>query len=414
MDNIVDSNSYRHDITWYLTLLYYVIIGTASILFGESKTGSYLLIGSIFLLLAIYLIKTHMIIYLPGSTKGFSFWMLLFSAFCLVSSYWAENSQESIRIGFDLLEITFATIILLFNYQNDDNSVNKLLEIVMYGSYIILFIVIINYGISGLISLFLAGSRLDVVGGNANQIGSQAFYSIIIHLYFLSQGEKRKTGGLLIIATLVLVVSQSRKMYLGFVLSVLLYYYFGSLARNDRQNNRLKFIGIILIGILGLFVISQIPAFSVIFERVSKMLETLTGKASTDSSTSVRMELTGIGMRLFHSSPWLGVGIGNPGLYAGSIFGRDSYYLHNNYVELLAGGGVVGTILFYSVYVVILYRYLKYRNFDDKQFNLCLTLLLIRLFFDYGAVSYSEKAVYVYMMILWLKSTNLKLRATGG
>lgn len=414
MDNIAASNSRKHDITWYLTLLYYVVIGTSGMLFGESKTGTYLLIGTIFLLLVTYLVKNRMIVYLSSSTKPFSVWLMFFCVFCLASSLWADNAQESLRIGYDLVEILIATFVLLINFQNDDDSVNKLLVIMLYGGYIILLIMIIIYGTSGLISLFLAGSRLDVVGGNANSLGSHALYSIIIHLYFLSQGKKRKTAGLLVIAAFILVISQSRKMYIGIVLAVLLYYYFCSKASANRQNNRIKFFGIVFLGVAGLLVMSQIPAFSFVFERVNKMLETLSGNASTDSSTSVRMMLVDIGMRLFKSNPLLGVGIGNPGLYAGSLFGWDSYYLHNNFVELLAGGGLVGTFLFYVVYVVILYRYWKYRDFDDNQFNLCLTMVLIRLFFDYGSVSYSEKAVYVYIAILWLKSTQLKRMNTIG
>ncbi|WP_374972287.1 O-antigen ligase family protein [Blautia producta] len=225
---------------------------------------------------------------------------------------------------------------------------------------------------------------------------------------FFSQGRKRKTAVFVLFAAFILIISQSRKMYLGIVLAILLYYLFISKSSINRQNNRAKFLGIIFLGIVGLLVMTQIPAFSFVFERVTKLLETFAGRASTDSSTAVRMELTDIGINLFNSNPLLGVGIGNPGLYAGKLFGYKSYYLHNNFVELLAGGGIVGTFLFYIVYIVIIYRYVRYRNFDDKQFNLCLTLVLIRLFFDYGAVSYSEKVVYVFIIILWLKSMELK------
>ena len=66
------------------------------------------------------------------------------------------------------------------------------------------------------------------------------------------------------------------------------------------------------------------------------MVDAFTGTGG-DSSAIVRMALVDIGWDLFHQSPIIGVGINNPAVYTYSIFGRENYYLHNNYIELLGG-----------------------------------------------------------------------------
>ena len=52
---------------------------------------------------------------------------------------------------------------------------------------------------------------------------------------------------------------------------------------------------------------------------------------------------------LFYQSPITGVGVNNPSVYTFFLYGKENYYLHNNYIELLAGTGIIGLIgvLFY-------------------------------------------------------------------
>ena len=110
-----------------------------------------------------------------------------------------------------------------------------------------------------------------------------------------------------------------------------------------------------------------------------------------------------IGMNLFKQHPFLGVGMDNAKIYTEPAFGVANYYLHNNYVELLADGGMVGLAVYYSIYAVILVKLWKNRDFTTGEFNIVFLILILRLILDYGMVSYESKNTYFYLLIFYLE-----------
>ena len=88
--------------------------------------------------------------------------------------------------------------------------------------------------------------------------------------------------------------------------------------------------------------------------------------------------------------------------------GYFNAYLHNNYIELLCDGGIVGFILYYSRYVYIIYEML--RNIDKKNdgYYPCLIMIIILLIMDYGRVSYYQRHTQVYFILLFLELKTLK------
>lgn len=82
------------------------------------------------------------------------------------------------------------------------------------------------------------------------------------------------------------------------------------------------------------------------------------------------------------------------------------YYLHNNYVEKLACLGLVGIVIYYSIFIYALYYLLKNIKYRDSEYNICLILLIINLIIDYGVVSYYDKATHIYIIIYNENKTN--------
>ena len=121
------------------------------------------------------------------------------------------------------------------------------------------------------------------------------------------------------------------------------------------------------------------------------MVEAFTGTGG-DSSTIVRLMLVDIGWDLFHQSPLIGVGIHNPSVYTYSIFGIENYYLHNNYIELLAGTGIIGVVTYYSMYVYLVYNMLRYHDLHSNEYVMVFILLMSQLVMDMGLVSYESKS----------------------
>ena len=83
----------------------------------------------------------------------------------------------------------------------------------------------------------------------------------------------------------------------------------------------------------------------------------------------IRLALVDIGWDLFYQSPITGVGVNNPSVLTYFLYGKENYYLHNNYIELLAGTGIIGLLAYYSMYVYIAYNLIRYRNFHSNEYR---------------------------------------------
>ena len=78
-------------------------------------------------------------------------------------------------------------------------------------------------------------------------------------------------------------------------------------------------------------------------------------------------------------------------------------YLHNNYIEILASGGIVGFVLYYAPYAIALVSLLK-RVFKDRDrapvVVITLVLLITRLIGHLGIVLYYSKIEYIFIALL--------------
>ena len=131
------------------------------------------------------------------------------------------------------------------------------------------------------------------------------------------------------------------------------------------------------------------------------MISAFKGGGDADQSALTRIQLMEIGISIFKAHPMLGVGMDNATEIVAPLFYKEYYYLHNNYVELLADGGVVGFVIYYSIYGYLIFILLRYRTLRDRQFNMCIVLLVTILLMDIGAVSYLMKCTYIFVMLFF-------------
>ena len=86
-----------------------------------------------------------------------------------------------------------------------------------------------------------------------------------------------------------------------------------------------------------------------------------------------------------------------------------SAYLHCNYAEMAADGGVLGLISYYIMFLYVLFKEIKFSKFDNSAV-LVITLIIIRLISDWGSVSYYNKLTYFYLMIYYLHLNTMRKR----
>lgn len=397
----------KHSISGKIVWVLSVVL-VASITIFESYTwGKYILIFVSFCILFIDILKSKgHYFYKIGYYQLF---LTLIIIYTLVGSIWAIS-----KIDIFSKTVTFVQILIcmtiLYNHYIKDYGVNTLWEIVKWASYCISIYSIIFYGFNYVIKMITSGVRLDNSYTNVNTIGMIATIGIIIQIDEMLRKKKLSISIIFCIPSFLMVIAtQSRKALIMLVVGGILSLIFHNISNKKILINILKVFLILIMCIIGIRVLSSIEIFKGINERLMYIVAAFTGNGTVGASFSTRQKLIELGWSIFKEHPLVGIGIGCPHVIANQVLNFDAY-LHNGFVEILAGGGIIGFILYYSSYVYIFYNLFKYRNYKDESYVLCVILALIFLFRDYAMVSMYSKITYFYFLIFFIYIQILKRR----
>ena len=171
----------------------------------------------------------------------------------------------------------------------------------------------------------------------------------------------------------------------------------------DISKKILKIVGSLLLVSFAFIAVSQMPFMKPVLSRFDDIFEMLQGNGKRGLNDAwIRFAYVDLGIQIFKQHPILGIGIANANIYTQLYYGHD-HYLHNNFVELLACGGVVGFIIYYSMHLYLLANFWRCKKHFDAEYRLCFLLLIINLIVDYGLVSYYDPVKYIMLYIMWKK-----------
>lgn len=367
-------------------------------LFEMESWGRYVLFCISLLVALLYAGTNHMKFNLR--ITSFHKYILMFSLFCLMSSVWAWNPSLAISKGITILSILIS-FSLIYPYYEKQNNIESLLLSFMLSGYGICLYMIYYYGVDGIIGMLTGGVRLGNDFTNANAIGLLAATSCIIQYFFYQQNKYRITTIFVIPAMIALAISQSRKAIIMIVVGVIA---LTLTTVNGKKNIKKYFqvlISLVVIGII-FYVLAKLDMFSGVLKRFNTLLESINGTRDEDIRSIYRR----LGMQQFYKTPILGIGMGNS-LELLSSLGERRTYLHCNFVEILASGGIIGFIVYYAIYYKIAKNLIKYKRFRISS-NLCLVLITLMILMDYGMVTYYDKQQYLYFMCFFLQIDFLK------
>lgn len=368
--------------------------------------GRYLMLACIVLIFGFHVVHN-------GTRYRFIFGKLpvtiaLFAVYTFISSIWAEKASDSTTMARTLIELLMMTWILYNFYHGKDNSVSDILSIVKWSSYVIVIYSILHYGIEDLIMMAAAETRLENTYANVNTIGMLAAIGILIQIDEILYEKKWKSNALLCLPSLfMLAMTQSRKAFVTVLVGTILCLIMRNTNTKDFRRNIVNVLAGLVVGTVLLYVIFSLPIFSGMLYRMERWLGSLIGTARVDSSTYMRNEMIHIGWEQFLKSPLIGMGINNPHLLSAARLGKDAY-LHNNFIELLAGGGIIGFSIYYSMYVYLIANFWKYRKYKNREYVICFVIMIVLLMMDWGMVSYYQKMRYVYLLLYFLEVETLK------
>ncbi len=148
------------------------------------------------------------------------------------------------------------------------------------------------------------------------------------------------------------------------------------------------------------------------FDRVERLFVAVESGSSRSAGESElgRIDLYQTGLEKISQRPVFGHGIDSFRALEGSnsLGMQVGTYSHSNYIEVAIGTGIIGLVIYYSVYMTALGRYLNLgRRSPAKQSEtarsaqaIAVPLIFLQLAFDFALVTYYEKAFWVMITIL--------------
>lgn len=380
---------------WILTV---ALLSSFSV-FNAETFGRYILIGVTFLMILLSAADNDGKIYLHFGM--FQLMTGLFAIFVFFSAVWAWNPSDAIGMGSTIVQIIICMTVF-YSYFLRKGDVDSLISAVMWAGYVVAFYITFTMGFSEILAGIDSGNRLDSEVDNINTLGMLSATSVVITIYYLVFKKSRNILAIIsaVFGVVMTAASGSRKALVMLILGALLVFLFKYVS-NDIFMSIIK---IAVFAVVAFFVVRwflSLPIFSVVEERMQTMINSfLDNGGKVDHSTWIREQYQIIGINQFKETPILGIGIGNSHFLTSRYFGKDTY-LHNNFVELLSCGGIIGFTIYYSIYLYCFVKLFKVRN-SSPCVKMLLILMILLLIMDYGMVSYYSKAQYFYFMMFFI------------
>lgn len=342
--------------------------------------------------------------------------------FCIMSGFKATDFSLFVTKLITLVQIFIFFEIGYLVITNKENI--NLKHIII--TFIVSVILVAAYGVVTQSGTYIAPyrNRLVSVVGNPNILAFLCSFAYIFSLHsFIS--EKRLSGKVLaLIAILFLIYAtiktQSRQgivlVVAGTIIYCVVYYIFRFRTSMEKSKLALKFIIILLVVLLLIFVGFQFfrqseyyYRFSALinFLKISTQTPTLSVIRTIDLSTFMRIQLIKYGFEMWKDNPIIGVGVDNFRVNIKEYWHVGlPLYSHNNYIELLSTIGIFGAISYYALYfylLIILFSLKKEFYSQKENFNsvvLLITTILTLMVAEIFTVTYYVKYSWILITVV--------------
>lgn len=357
----------------------------------------------------LFLVGVYVIVLMTGSKlklNTYSIWLILFAAFSLFSCAYATNTSIAVSGAVTTIinAVTiFSFVGLCFEVRNYDIRLILLKCLAIFPLIIGIYI----FGKHGIFCFANTRYLVEEHYYNSNVLGLHSSVGFIMAFWVLTQRKCEEKHRFLYIVVAVLniifvALTASRKAIIIVALCFVLYYLFQS-------KSPVKFIGKVILIVAGVVLLwlalTKIPfLYDLGGNRLEQMINGFMSEDQADGSTSFRMSLIEWGFDWFKQKPFFGYGADNFRVLVGRMntwAGVGGTYAHNNFIELLVDLGLAGFVIYYSMYVNILHKFIKSFRYKNMQ-KLVMGCVFISIFIsEYGIVSYNDKYCQILYAIIW-------------
>ncbi len=370
-----------------LILMLYI---ASVIVFKQNYTGITYLINLMLIMnyVFIVLIKRDRIFKLNEIVISYGSFVIL----TLASSFWALNFDLAAFKAVQLFLILI-NVFIIYNIITKYNLQDSLMRGILLGSFIN-YVLVLNV-IHAPFNVFDQGRAMGTLG-NANSLALAMVISILVSIMYLRKGKEiskifyyfQYINMLLAIYMIILTASKKGILF-G---SVLIVIYLILTAKNPKELLKLGAMSVIVIVVfLNVFKTDELQNSLTRIEKRFSAFEGQMQRSSSFGSTAERIHFIELGWSHFMDKPLFGHGIDNFRVYGGT-------YSHNNYIEILFGVGLVGLLLYYSIFFFLLKKIL---NMEDNYLKIILTLVIFNLLMvNMAQVAYGAKLQIYFLLFI--------------
>lgn len=364
----------------------------------ESTVDMVLRYGSLFLLVVSYFLFYATRPTQAGtfywSFSGFELWCILLLTLGLASLQWCLSTDAVTSTLFKLAKLFLACCIVRPRLT-DREEIQQIWRIVFCALVYTFALLIVRTPLSG-----WGEERIGLeIGQHSNEVGRLACLGVLLAVYLWTSDQRHPLiiGGCGLMFAMCALMTGSKNALLILVLQVGVYYFLIS----HRWKRIVIVIASVVCGLLILYLVMHNPVlYQLVGRRIASMVGMLSGSYTIyDGSTYERMYFIGTGAKLFLQHPIHGIGLNNFASYLSSIGYTNTVSSHCGFIELLSTLGILGFVLYYSLYVCILGRLLCPAFRHDPLAAVAFTIALRFFLFDVTTVSLYVYSSFFLMMV---------------
>ena len=325
-------------------------------------------------------------------------WGALWVGLCFISVLWSVDKDSTLAYTLSVFQVVLIGILATSQIKNED-TLDFLERLFIFAGVVLslrLFIVTptSSWGTSRfgtaigmhentiavnlLISEFLAIKRFMTVG-KSEHVLKKTYYilSVLVFCVVIFLTASRKAAILMIVGPALML-----------------------LFNGEKVSKKAKYVAIVLVAVVIFFnIVDYLPInFDFATRRIESIFDSLQGNGVIDASARERQYLMLTAFNTFSNHPILGVG-----LNCSRVFNTVHLYAHDNYLEILADLGIVGFVVYYSLYWVIIKKCWKGRR-KSKDLRLYLPLMLTLLVLEISQITYFMESFQLFLAVMWYQT----------
>ena len=261
---------------------------------------------------------------------------------------------------------------------------------------IILGIVFFLYGITAILNGDYILDRLMISErAHPNGLGLNMVIGLILCCYFFSKNWHYKVivFSFVPIAMYCLIESGSRKSLITFGIFLALAVFLTLLPSITKMKARDFLVGsLVIVAIITVVYTYYLPMYenSVLYQRLNT-------EYNDDGSAMGRVDMYRTAIAIFKEYPLFGIGYNSFKYYS-----KHGGYAHSTYGEVLSCSGIIGSVIYFSIYISILLKYIKlfFTKFKNKKPILTEGIVVSYLLSNFILMSTNIDIYHQYFFVL--------------